>query len=119
MRQPIERLSKKIGEHATVSGFVQEIRVHSKILFVVLRERSGTLQIVVEKTSPYFESLSKLTRESVIEVNGKVVAAPQSGIEMQLESYTVLGMASPELPNPCSRENGRDGIGEAFAISLA
>lgn len=69
-------LSKEnIGESVTVMGWVQKSRNKGGIIFVDLRDRSGLLQIIFEKSDcgiESFEKAEKLRSEFVIAVTGKV-----------------------------------------------
>lgn len=95
-------LRKHEGESVCLKGFVQAIRLQSKIIFLILRDLSGTVQVVIGKDSPAFEEASALSLESVVEVEGKAVASVQApgGYEVQGESLVVLSAADPELPIP-------------------
>ncbi len=85
-----------------IQGFVQALRVQSKIIFIVVRNRQGPTQLVVMADNPEFEKAKNLTLESVIRATGEMKDAPQApgGSEMHPENIEVLSVASPELPIP-------------------
>ncbi len=85
-----------------IQGFVQALRVQSKIIFIIVRNLSGLTQVVVEASNSEFETAKNLTLESVIRVTGEMVEAPQApgGKEMKPEKIEVLSKAEPELPIP-------------------
>jgi len=100
-RTLVNETPKKVGEAVILKGWVNVVRDHGKVTFVDLRDRTGIIQCVGT-------NLEKVTTESVIEIKGKVVERPEKlvnanietgKIELQIESLTVVSMAS-ELPLP-------------------
>ena len=95
-----------------MQGFVQALRVQSKIIFLILRDITGTVQMVVQNTegNPLWEKAKVLSLESVVRVGGRVVEAIQApgGVEIQIESLEVLSVAAPELPIPVVAVKGGD-----------
>lgn len=85
-----------------IQGFVQALRVQSKIIFIVLRNEQGLTQVVVTADNPEFEKAKNLTLESVIRAVGEMKDAPQApgGSEMHPQKIEVLSAAAPELPIP-------------------
>jgi aspartyl-tRNA synthetase len=85
-----------------IQGFVHALRIQSKIIFIVLRNRSGLTQLVVEASNSEFEVAKGLTLESVIRATGEMKDSPQApgGSEMHPTKIEVLSMAAPELPIP-------------------
>ena len=78
-----------VGKEATVIGFVQALRVQSKIIFLVLRDVSGLIQNVIEISNPEaFEIAKNLSLESVVSITGTVKEAKQAigGIEIDRKS---------------------------------
>ena len=66
----------KSGKECLVYGWVSEVRNLGSIKFILLRDKTGLIQVtaIKDKTkSEIFEQFSKLTKESVIEVKGKSV----------------------------------------------
>ncbi|MBI2065584.1 MAG: aspartate--tRNA(Asn) ligase [Candidatus Zambryskibacteria bacterium] len=86
----------------SIQGFIHALRIQSKIIFIVVRNREGLIQVVVETSNPEFKKAKELTLESVIRVDGEMVDAPQApgGKEMKPTRIEVLGLAAPELPIP-------------------
>ena len=65
----IEDITKSmIGEHITVSGWIQNIRDHGGVLFLDLRDTTGVLQ-TVSNDDDMFRGLAK---ESVIRLEGTI-----------------------------------------------
>src|SRR3989338_931786 len=98
-------LKEKVGEIVHVQGFVQALRVQSKIIFLILRDITGIVQVVITADTaakPLFDKAKDLSLESVVRIGGKVVEAGQApgGVEIQIESLEILSLANPELPIP-------------------
>ena len=93
MRVLSSELSAHAGERVTMAGWLHAKRELGSVTFVVLRDRAGLAQVVVE---PPFE----LSAETVVEVEGVVVAAEQApgGVELHEPSFRVL--AEPAEPPP-------------------
>ena len=98
-------LSSHAGERVRMAGWMHRIRrLGSGIVFVHLRDRSGICQIVVEAPG-VIASLDGLLAESVVEVEGTVVAEAQAtgGYEIHEPSFTVLSAVTDALPFPINK----------------
>ncbi len=99
----IKDAGSSVGSEVTVIGFVQALRVQSKIIFLVLRDVSGMIQNVIEISNPEaFEVAKNLSLESVVSITGTVKEAKQAigGIEIGATKIEVLSKSEPELPIP-------------------
>lgn len=99
----IKELKNKTGQEVILKGFIQTIRDQGGIKFLLLRDVTGTVQIVILKSEKaIFDSVKNLTLESVIEIKGKVKEEEQApgGFEVQALELKVLSKAEPELPIP-------------------
>jgi len=100
----IGELPQKIGEQVTIRGWVHALRDQKRMQFIVLRDESGLLQVVLGKEDPAGElngQVSALTAESAVTVSGTVVADERvklGGLELRLESLAVDSLAEPEVP---------------------
>lgn len=106
-RIPIAEIKKHIGQKVTAAGFVETIRNQSTIRFIILRDRSGRIQVVVSKASEEaWTATEKISLESVISVSGLAKEERQApeGIEISAEKIEVLSRAEPELPIPISEK---------------
>ena len=85
-------------------GWVHAVRDQKRMQFVVLREETGMVQLIVGKEdepTELNEAISALSAESAVMVTGRVVADERvklGGLEVQLASLTVESPAEPELP---------------------
>jgi aspartyl-tRNA synthetase len=100
--------SSDVGQTVRLSGWVHRKRDHGHLLFVDLRDHYGITQIVTDTDSPAFRTLDRIRVESVVTVEGEVVARspetlnpnlPTGEIEVRAKSVTVQSEAS-ELPMP-------------------
>lgn len=102
-RLHIEKIKNHIGRQIKIAGFVQTIRDQGSIKFLLVRDVSGVIQIVVTKQRPDILSLAKtLTLESVVEIVGFAKEEKQApgGYEIDAEQIKILSLADPELPIP-------------------
>jgi len=104
MRTQIKRAKSEIGKQVTVEGFVEVVRSHGAIIFVTLRDISGRIQIVANKSV----IPDSLTVESVIHVEGLVKEEKQApdGVEISAEKIEVLSLAKSPLPIPVYEKSG-------------
>ncbi|MBP5485405.1 MAG: aspartate--tRNA(Asn) ligase [Alphaproteobacteria bacterium] len=95
IRTHIAEIPQKIGETITVKGHAQTIRAQSGVAFIVLREITGTVQCVVERGTSVFETVKKITTESVISVTGTVVktSSTESGYEIHVSELEIISLA--------------------------
>jgi nondiscriminating aspartyl-tRNA synthetase len=94
-----------IGQEILVKGWVHRIREMGKVNFVLLRDRSGFLQLV-------FNQKPDFTLESVLSVTGlvKVNEKAPGGAELEVASVELLSMADPELPIPVNLDPDKHNI---------
>ena len=89
------------GKTVVVAGWVHNIRDLGGKKFIILRDKTGLGQIVVDKSNEEaFKTASNLTQESVIQVKGVVKAdnrAPR-GVEIHANEIIVLNKAKAPLP---------------------
>ena len=103
-RTLIRDASKKIGEPVALQGFVQTVRNQKAVQFMILRDHTGLIQIVAERSEANHElneSIEKLTRESAVEVTGVIVQNPNvklGQLELQLQTLSVEAMSDATLP---------------------
>jgi len=77
--------TKYLDKSIKVSGWVNSVRSHGKIIFIDLRDRSGILQLVfIPKNEKVYELAKELRPEWVIEVIGKVSKRPSRMVNPKL-----------------------------------
>ena len=104
MRTLIAELEGVSGQERTVTvcGWAHRIRDLGKVSFVLLRDRSGLVQLVLN-TKPEFSV------ESVLRVTGKVAANAKApgGLEIQVQKLEILAAAAADLPLPVNQDPTR------------
>jgi aspartyl-tRNA synthetase len=97
-----------VGQTVRLSGWIHRKRDHGGLLFVDLRDHYGLTQLVLHPGAPGFETVERLRAESVIRIDGEVVARepstinanlPTGEVEVRVRGLEVLSEAS-ELPLP-------------------
>lgn len=91
-------LGSHVGEDVHLAGWLHRLRELRERSFLILRDGTGLAQIVVEE--PELIALAHgLAQESVLEVEGTVVAQPQApgGVELW---PTRIGVLAPAEPPP-------------------
>ncbi len=91
------------GERVRLAGWVHEVRDLGGIKFVLLRDRTGVVQLTLPKAKvpeDTFERAGKLRKESVISVVGEVKANEKApgGVEIIPERIEVLSESETHLP---------------------
>jgi len=87
-----------------VQGWLKTVRDQKRIQFLILRDHTGLCQAVVEKSearAALNRTISSLTRESALTIEGTVVENPvvkTGGVEIQIRSLQVESQAEPLLP---------------------
>ncbi|WP_425147464.1 aspartate--tRNA ligase [Deinococcus sp.] len=91
------------GQTVTLAGWVNRVRDFPGQFFVILRDRSGIVQLTVEQDNPAYALAAELRSEYVIEVTGTVrergeaqrtEAYPTGGVEVLPSSIRLLNRAT-------------------------
>ncbi len=101
MRILIGEVKNHIDKEVEISGWTQNIRTMSTVLFIELRDVSGTVQGVLLKkgNEELFETLKALPRESVLSMTGQAVKSQAKiGYEVQIKHLDILNRAETPLP---------------------
>jgi len=96
------------GAAVRLSGWIHRKRDHGGLVFVDLRDHYGLTQLVISPTTPGFDLIERVRTESVIRVDGEVVARsaetinanlPTGEVEIRVSAIEILSEAA-ELPLP-------------------
>jgi len=96
------------GQSVRLSGWINRKRDHGGLVFVDLRDHYGLTQLVFAPETPGFDTIERLRAESVIRIDGEVVArTPETvnpnldtgEVEVRVRAVEVLSEAA-ELPLP-------------------
>ena len=100
----VNELNKFKDKEIVFSGFVDTIRDKKWVMFVILRDSTGKVQMTLEKSeeknTEMLDIMSSVTKDSVIKINAKVIeneAVKLGGLELIPTSIEVLSCAE-ELP---------------------
>jgi aspartyl-tRNA synthetase len=102
-----------VGATVRLSGWLHNRRNLGGILFVDLRDHYGVVQLVARPDTPAYEALERQAKESVLRVDGVVLARsadnvnselPTGEVEVEVSAIEVLGAADP-LPFPVFPED--------------
>lgn len=102
-RTPISELRQHIGQTVKIQGWLHILRDQKKMQFLVVRDSTGSAQVVLEKAAnpALAELVSKTNPESVLTISGAVLDNPVvklGGLEVQLETLRVDSSAAAPLP---------------------
>ena len=111
-----ELRSSHTGLEVRLSGWLRNRRDHGGVYFIDLADHYGVTQLVLEPDAAVYEKISSLPKETVIRVDGKVVARDAEAInstmatgeiEVRITDAELLGATEPlpfsifpELPVP-------------------
>jgi aspartyl-tRNA synthetase len=103
----ISALESAANEERTVAGFVTVVRVLKRMIFVVVQDRSGRVQVTVDRASgdaarsALEQTAASLTIGSAVVVRGVVRqkgAVKNGGMELNASTIEVASAAEPGLP---------------------
>jgi aspartyl-tRNA synthetase len=98
-RTYIEKAKESLGQQVTIAGWVKRTRELRKISFIVLRDRTGEIQVTV-KDGALKSIVSDLGREDVVAVTGRAVSSGivHAGVEFVPDGIEVINRAKQPLP---------------------
>jgi nondiscriminating aspartyl-tRNA synthetase len=104
-------LRSHVGERVLVAGWLQHRRELSQVTFVGLRDGVGVAQVVLGANEEV-ECLRELPLESVVEVEGDVVASVQApgGTELHAPRARSIAQAEPDPPIDLRRSRLAEGL---------
>ncbi|MBD3329708.1 aspartate--tRNA ligase [Candidatus Dojkabacteria bacterium] len=121
MEERIERTMAKdcvdkAGQTVRVAGWASTVRDHGGLIFIDLRDWSGTIQLVIDvENKGQFQIAEKIGTEYVIEAEGKIrkraddlinSKIPTGEIEIEVDKIEILNKSKP-MPFPIDGD-GRD-----------
>ena len=102
MKINVNELSNHLNEEIIFSGFVDAVRDKKWVMFVILRDATGKVQLTIEKSEetnkPLLDIMSEVTVDSTVRVVGKVVsseAVKLGGLEIIPSTIEVTSEALP------------------------
>lgn len=107
-RTLIRETPGKVGEEVQLSGWVSVRRDHGKLVFLDVRDRSGSVQaVVLPQHAEVYAAVQAVRNETVVSIHGKVNERPANakkegdvtgGVEIEVLELTVVAKAAEELP---------------------
>jgi aspartyl-tRNA synthetase len=118
--------TEHIDQTVTIYGWVDRHRDHGGVIFIDLRDRTGTVQIVSDpqRTPQSYADAESLRSEYVVKAVGKVSQRPSESlndrlptgqVEIYAESIEILNAVSKQLPFQVSTGN-TETIGEKLRL---
>jgi len=98
-----QSLGDQDGQRVCLQGFAQTIRKQSKTCFLLLRDKTGLIQCVVDESSPdLFAQAESLATESVVKITGLVCKEERAmgGYEVQIQELIILSVSEAQKPLP-------------------
>ncbi|WP_151773538.1 aspartate--tRNA ligase [Streptomyces abyssomicinicus] len=109
-----ELRASDVGTDVRLSGWLHNRRDLGGILFIDLRDHYGITQLVARPGTAAYEALDKMSKESTVRVDGKVVSRgaenvntdlPTGEVEVEVSEVELLGASAP-LPFTINAEDG-------------
>ena len=100
----VSTLKEKLNEEIEFQGFVDKIRNLQYVMFIILRDKTGKVQVTIEKNDDNKEllaSISDLTVESTVKVFGRLLESPNvklNGMEIITKKIVITSLSKQELP---------------------
>ncbi len=118
--------AKHIDETVTIYGWVDRRRDHGGVIFIDLRDRTGTVQIVSDpqRTPESYADAESIRSEYVVKAIGKVSQRPPESlndrlptgeVEIYAESIEILNAVSKQLPFQVSTVD-TENVGEKLRL---
>ncbi|MDR0663184.1 MAG: aspartate--tRNA(Asn) ligase [Spirochaetaceae bacterium] len=105
LAKDLKSAAEKGEKNAVLSGWIHRIRELGAVSFIVLRDRSGLVQLVLD-------AKCDLTLESVITVRGEAALNEKApgGAELRVTEIRCLSGAAPDLPFQVNGDVSRTGL---------
>ena len=86
-----------INKKVVLFGYVHNIRKLGGLVFIILRDKSGIVQTIIEKPD---EVISSLGLESVVKISGRVREEKRApnGIEVEIEKLEPIVLVKEQIP---------------------
>lgn len=108
-RKLANELQKSIDQTVLVRGWLHTVRTFGKMNFLILRDRTGLIQIVIQDKSEY-QKIAALQPGSILQVTGQATASdqanlgveivnPQIAVETAITDIPPIEYYKPEIPS--------------------
>jgi len=108
----IKNIPEYLGKEVSIAGWVSNFRSSGKIMFLQMRDGSGYMQAVIEKSSFSDEQwldLEKINQEASIKLTGIVKENTRDdfGFELSVSNFEILNYSNEDYPIS-NKEHGVD-----------
>ncbi len=88
------------GREVTISGWVHRVRALGKLAFIVLRDATGLVQVVIKENPELLKKARELNLEDTIRVVGVITESKSkvSSVEIHAKDLVILNKAIEVLP---------------------
>ncbi|MEX2722698.1 MAG: asparagine--tRNA ligase [Candidatus Freyarchaeota archaeon] len=107
----ISQIEKYVGESVQIRGWIHLKREHGKhMLFLVVRDGTGFIQVVLRDTVKGYDEVSKSYREAAVIITGNVIEDKRSpyGYEIRAESVKVISPSQPTIEEELQPDSSVD-----------
>ncbi len=103
----------RVGSEVVLNGWVSRVRKFGRLVFMLVRDETGVVQVVVPAKSPAFSVAKEVGPEYVVAVRGVVRARPENQVnpemptgevEVAAEEVVIINESKP-LPIPIHDES--------------
>ncbi|MDU2147485.1 aspartate--tRNA(Asn) ligase [Paeniclostridium sordellii] len=100
----INKLNEYINTSVNIKGWIHRVRKLKSITFLILRDRTGLVQCVLENN---LIDANSLKLESVVSINGEVRESKNNlnPFEISVESINIINLCKEELPIEINQNN--------------
>jgi nondiscriminating aspartyl-tRNA synthetase len=103
-RTYINELKEHVDQEVILAGWMHKFRNLGKVAFIVLRDKTGMTQVVVD--SALIETVKDLQVESVLKITGKAVLTPKGdNTEVQATAIEVLSPVRDMIPVEINKDD--------------
>ncbi|NIM47213.1 MAG: aspartate--tRNA(Asn) ligase [Candidatus Aenigmarchaeota archaeon] len=106
MRILSNKIKDYIGKEIEVAGWVHKIRKLGGITFIIIRDRNGFVQAVVDKETKNIK-IQDLKPESVVKITGKLSKDKRApgGAELRISKIEILSKVKEDIPIEISKKD--------------
>ncbi len=99
----VKDLKNHYDEEINFSGVVDNIRNLQYVIFMILRDNTGKVQVTIEKegNDELVKKVEEITLESTVKINGKLIESPKvklGGMEIIPNNIEITSLSMSELP---------------------
>lgn len=92
-------LQKHLNKPVTIAGWLHKKRLLGKIAFLVIRDRQGLIQVIVDNPTE-ISKIENLHQGSILVISGTVAAAPKTQFGYELQNATINVDVAVTEPSP-------------------